>query len=170
MHPYYITPEYIILGNHVVIHDNARLEGVPIYEGVQFNPLIIIHDYVEIQQNFYMTCASRIEIGAHTAIAANVTITDIHHPYDDITKPIERQPIVVETVSIGEECKIYNNAVILPGIQIWKHCTIGANAVVTLSIPDYCVVAGVPARIVKRYSFKQQAWLKTDKEGNCIQE
>ena len=70
--------------------------------------------------------------------------------------------IPLQDVAIGEDCKIYNNCVILPGVHIGKHCTIGANSVVTHDIPDYCVAVGVPTRIIKRYNFKTQQWEKVE--------
>lgn len=84
---------------------------------------------VHIEQNCHITWAQSIVIGKNTAIASNVTITDIHHSYDDVHIPIERQDIIINAVSIGPDCKIYNNAVILPGVHIGKHVTIGANSV-----------------------------------------
>ena len=47
-----------------------------------------------------------------------------------------------------------------PNIHIGKHCVIGANSVVTKNIPDYCVAAGVPARIIKKYNFTTETWEK----------
>jgi acetyltransferase-like isoleucine patch superfamily enzyme len=168
--PFFLfTPKRIILRNNILINNNARIEAIEEYEGVLFNPLIIFHDNVQIEQNLHLTCATKIEIGAFTSIGANVTITDIHHPYDDISLPIEQQQIVTKDVFISEECKIYNNAVILPGTHIGKHCTIGANSVVNGQFPDYSVIVGVPARIVKRYSFKKQTWIKTDHNGKFIE-
>ena len=156
------TPQFIELGNNVFIGDNARIQGITCYEGIRFEPRIILGDNVSIQQNIHLTCAQQIIIGSNTAIAANVTITDIHHPYDDVTIPIERQELMVKSVSIGESCKIYNNAIILPGTKIGKHVTIGGNSVVNGNIPDYCVAVGSPARIVKRYNFKSNKWEKTN--------
>lgn len=167
--PFYLSPKNIILFNNVLIFDYARIEGVEMYEGVSFDPIIILHDNVQIQQSFYLTCATKIEIGRNTSIAANVTITDIHHPYTDIHLPIEKQAIETDPVSIGEDCKLYNNVVILPGTNIGRHCTVGANSVVKGFFPDYSVIVGSPARIVKRYSFEKQAWLKTDKDGNITE-
>ncbi|GAB1444321.1 hypothetical protein MASR2M39_31730 [Ignavibacteriales bacterium] len=129
---------------------------------------IIFNDYVSIQQNLHLTCAKKIEIGEWTAIAANVTITDIHHPYEDISLPIERQNIMVREVKIGKNCKIYNNAVILPGTSIGNHCTIGANSVVSGVYPDYCVIAGIPARIIKRFNPNLNKWQRTDRNGEFI--
>lgn len=108
----------------------------------------------------HLTCAGRIEIGSQTAIAANVTITDIDHPYTNVELPVERQPIAVTPVKIGADSKIYNNAVILPGTEIGKHCVVGANSVVKGVFPDFCILAGVPARIVKRYNFSSEKWEK----------
>lgn len=54
------------------------------YLGDDFDPDIIIHKNVAIQQNCHIICTEHIEIGANTAIANNVTITDIDHPYQDI--------------------------------------------------------------------------------------
>ncbi len=51
-------------------------------------------------------------------------------------------------ITIGDNTYIGNNAIILPGVSIGKDCVIGANSVVTKSIPDQCVVAGNPARFI----------------------
>jgi len=169
MPPLFLTPENVILGNHILIWPNARIEGIKEYEGVKYDPVIIFRDHVSIQQNLHLTCATRVDIGKNTAIAANVSITDIHHPYEDIEKPIELQQIVTESVIIGEDCKIYNNAVLLPGTKIGKHCTIGANSIVKGSFPDYTIIVGCPAKIIKRYSFEKKAWLKADAKGNFIE-
>ncbi|WP_315054479.1 acyltransferase [Chryseobacterium indoltheticum] len=167
--PTILTPESIILGNNVSIGWRARIEGVKQYQSEKFNPKIILSDGVSIQQNIHLTCADSIQIGKNTAIAANVSITDIHHPYDDINIPIEQQNIKTKPVFIGENCKIYNNAVIMQGTKIGKHCTIAANSIVSGDFQDFCVIVGAPAKTVKRYSFEKQAWLKTDANGNFIE-
>lgn len=159
-----LTPRCISIGKNVYIEKNCRIEGVESYNKVSFNPSIIFEDNVSVQQNLHLTCANQIVIGKNTAIAANVSITDIHHPYEDINTPIEQQNIITKPVVIGPDCKIYNNAVILPGVHIGKHCTIGANAVVTKDIPDYCVAVGAPARVVKRYNERTQKWEKIEEK------
>lgn len=159
-----LTPRCISIGKNVYIEKNCRIEGVESYNKVSFNPSIIFEDNVSVQQNLHLTCANQIVIGKNTAIAANVSITDIHHPYEDINTPIEQQNIITKPVVIGPDCKIYNNAVILPGVHVGKHCTIGANAVVTKDIPDYCVAVGAPARVVKRYNERTQKWEKIEEK------
>jgi len=166
--PLLITPFCVELGENVNIWYNARIQGIKKYNNEDFSPHIIIRDGVSIQQNIHLTCASCIDIGANTAIAANVTITDIHHPYDDISIPIEKQDIKVSPVKIGKDCKIYNNAVILPGTVIGNHVTIGANSLVSGKIPDYTVVVGTPAFIIKRYDESNKTWRRTNKNGDFI--
>jgi len=157
-----VTPKYIYCGKQVRVGRNCRIEGVARYNNISFQPQILIKENVSIQQNLHLTCASKIEIGKNTAIAANVTITDIHHPYVDINIPIEKQNIETKEVKIGEDCKIYNNSVILPGTTIGKHCTIGANSVVSGNIPDYSVAVGSPAKAIKHYNFETKQWEKTN--------
>ena len=166
--PLKITPLCISLGENVRIFKNCRIEGVFNYNNIKFNPSIIVGNNVSVQQNLHLTCANLIVIGKNTAIASNVTITDIHHQYENIKIPIESQDILVQQVKIGENCKIYNNAVILPGCKIGNHVTIGANSVVAIEIPDYSVVVGSPAKIVKRYSFKTKLWDKTNPDGTFL--
>lgn len=166
--PLKITPFCISLGENVRIFKNCRIEGVAKYNKINFNPHIQIENNVSIQQNLHLTCANSIVIGENTAIASNVTITDIHHTYLDINIPIEKQDISVLKVEIGKNCKIYNNSVILPGSKIGNHVTIGANSVVAIEIPDYCVVIGAPAKIIKRYNTKTKSWVKTNPNGTFL--
>ena len=166
--PLIFTKKCIRWEDGLWIFKNCRIEAVMRYLGVDFDPCIIIHKNVSIQQNCHITCAEHIEIGANTAIANNVTITDIDHPYQDISVPIERQPLVTKPVIIGKDCKLYNNSVILQGTSIGNHCVVGANSVVKGNFPDYSIIAGVPARIIRRYNSSDCNWDKTDSKGNFI--
>lgn len=166
--PISITQKSVKLGKHVLIYYHARINGVRQYNDVKYSPEIILESGVRVQQNLHLTCAESVIIGENTAIAANVTITDIHHPYTDINVPIELQNIEVHPVKIGRDCKIYNNVVILPGTLIGDHVTIGANSVVNGTIPDYCVAVGAPAKIIKRYDFLSKTWKKTNVTGDFI--
>jgi acetyltransferase-like isoleucine patch superfamily enzyme len=169
LNPLLINYKFLSIGSKVFVRDGARIEGVSRYLGRSYNPNIVINDNVSIEQNFHLTCAGNITIGTNTAIAANVTITDINHPYTDINLPPEKQHIEVTDVSIGDDCKIFNNVVILPGANLGKHCIIGANSVVRgNNYPEYCVIVGLPATVIKRYSFQTNSWLKTKPNGEFI--
>ena len=166
--PLIFTVKSITWETGLRIYHNARIQGVKQYCGITFNPHIIFHENVSIQQNCHITCAERIEVGSETAIAAGVTITDIDHPYIDTLTPIEKQPLKVTPVHIGKDCKIYNNAVILNGTSIGNHCVIGANSVVKGVFPDFCIIVGSPGRIVKRYNINTNKWEKTKPDGSFI--
>lgn len=149
---------HIVMGKNVYVWRNSRIEAVTVYAGSVYKPVITIADNVTIQQNLHLTCAESVKIGMNTALAANVTITDINHSYTQIDIPVEKQALEVRPVNIGEDCKIYNNVVILPGTSIGKHCIVGANSVVRGCFPDYSVLAGMPAKVIKRYDFTTQKW------------
>jgi acetyltransferase-like isoleucine patch superfamily enzyme len=92
------------------------------------------------------------------AITEYVAIFDIFHPYEDPDTPIVRQQLRTAPVEIGDDCLIGYGVVIQPGVRIGRHCIIGANSVVTKSIPDFCVAVGSPARIIRRYNTASRTW------------
>lgn len=167
--PLRFTSRFISIGDNVYIWPNSRIEGVDYYEGDYFAPYIRFDDNSTVQQNLHLTCAKNIYIGKNVAIGANVTITDINHPYDDVDVPIEKQPIQFSPVYIGDGSKIYNNAVILPGTKLGKHCVVGANSVAGGTFPDFSVIVGAPARIVKRYCLQSGTWKKTSPSGDFVE-
>ena len=154
-----ITPQYIVLKPRVLIHQHCRIQGISEYGTTKYEPLIVFDEGASSQQNLHLTCAESVYIGKDTALAANVTVTDINHSYEDVRVPVERQELKVAPVYIGNGCKIYNNAVILPGVRIGDHCVVGANSVVTSDLPDYCVAAGAPACVIRHYDWAKRAWV-----------
>jgi acetyltransferase-like isoleucine patch superfamily enzyme len=166
--PILLTPNCISIGSDVSIRNNARIEGVFKHYEQVFTPNINIQNNVNIEQNVHITCSDLIEIGANTAIAANVTITDTIHEYENVSILPKKQPLRSNKVIIESDCTIYNNAVILPGTVLGKNVVVAANSVVCGVFPSFSVVGGIPAKIIKRYCFEKNKWLKTDKEGNFI--
>jgi acetyltransferase-like isoleucine patch superfamily enzyme len=80
-----------------------------------------------------------------------VYITDQNHSYADPDMPIGRQWPVNTAVSIGAGTWLGAGTVILPGASIGQNVVVAAGSVVRGEVPDRCVVAGVPARIVREY-------------------
>lgn len=152
------TPRYVKLDRGVRLWKNSRIECVCGDSSIP--PLLEIKQDVNVEQNCHITCGNSITIGARTAITANVKITDIHHPYDDINTAVKYQPYVTSPVQIGADCHIANGAVILPGTTIGNHCVVGANAVVKGHFPDFTIIAGNPATVIKYYNFKTNSWEK----------
>lgn len=101
-----------------------------------------------------------LTIGRNVIIAQNVVISGLNHNYEDVTQPIQTQGVRTAAIVIEDDCWIGANAVITAGITIGKHCVIAAGAVVTKNVPAFCIAAGNPARVIKKYDQQQKAWLK----------
>jgi acetyltransferase-like isoleucine patch superfamily enzyme len=148
----------IQLGNGVTIHSNCWIHAL---RGDADAPAakVILRDNVCIGMDATISAAKKIEIGENVFTARNVYISDHGHEFHDVTLPTACQGIGhVSEVSIGADTWIGQNAVILPGVKIGRHCVIGANSVVNIDIPDYCVAAGVPARVVRTYNAVSNTW------------
>jgi len=154
------------LGDGVLFLHGARLECVAERYGHVFHPKVTIGSGSSFQQNFHLTCAQEIIIGEKVAVTENVGIFDIWHPYEDLTRAIVEQPLRTAPVYIGDETLIGMGAVIHPGVRIGKHCVIGANSVVTKSIPDYCVAVGAPAKVIRQYDAALGQWVSYDQNSS----
>lgn len=88
---------------------------------------------------------AKIIVGKGTFIAPNVGIITTNHNIYNLSKHEKGKDII-----IGQNCWIGMNAVVLPGVILGKHTIVAAGAVVTKSYEDgYCVIGGVPAKIIK---------------------
>lgn len=144
----------IFIGKRVRIYPNIRLE----VHGKHSK--LIISDNVGIAQNVHITTGSELTIGKGTTILANVFITDIDHDYTQIDVPILEQKKLIKKTTIGENCFIGSGAAIQAGTILGKQCIVGAHSVVRGEFPDYCVIVGTPARIVKKFNFETNKWEK----------
>lgn len=144
---------HIFIGNKVRIFPNLRME-------TQDCGTIHIEDDVVISQNVHITSAGQLEIGRSSLILANVFITNIDHDYTEIGVHVVKQKIIIKETKIGENCFIGMGAAIMAGTILGKQCIVGANSVVRGNFPDYCVIVGSPAKIIKKYNPETQIWEK----------
>jgi len=158
----------ISIGNNVMIYKFSRIETISLWNKKVFKPEIFIGDNTSIEQNFHMTCAKRIQIGTNVVILPNVLITDIDHDYAEIDKNVLSQDLLVKNVSIGDYSFIGMGAKIMPGTKLGKNSIVGANSIVKGFFPDYCVIVGTPAVIIKRYNFDLKIWQKTNNSGEFL--
>lgn len=158
-------------GKNIKIGDGAEFYANILLQAIHttdFNPSINIGDNVQLLHNVQISANGNILIGNNVVIAANTFITDTTHPYENIEHAPRYNPLKkLRDVSIGDDTWVGRN-VIISGCKIGKHCVVGAFSFVTRDVPDYCVVVGNPARIVKRYNFDTKQWEKTDKDGNFL--
>ena len=109
---------------------------------------VIIGDYTRI--GLHNTIIGPVTIGNHVNLAQGITVTALNHNFSEPGKRIDEQGVSTGQVVIGDDVWIGANAVVLPNVSIGCHSVIAAGAVVTKDVPDGCVVAGVPAKIIKR--------------------
>ena len=130
------------------IGDNVVIQDYAFFQLTKPNPKVIIGNDVVIGRHNMITAKGNITIGSYTRIGAFVQILDQGHGFEK-DKLIMDQKAIIEDTSIGEDCWIGTGVKILKGVKVGKGVVIGANAVVTKNIPDYAIVGGIPARIIK---------------------
>ena len=109
--------------------------------------------------NNHITAVRTLVIEDDVLTANNVYISDNVHGFEDVTTPIMHQPVRFKgTVRIGGGTWIGENACII-GASVGRNCVVGANAVVTRDVPDFSVVVGVPARVIRRYDPLARTWV-----------
>jgi acetyltransferase-like isoleucine patch superfamily enzyme len=107
------------------------------------------------------TIIGPVLIGNDVNIAQNVTISGLNHNFQDINKTIASQGVTTTRIVIEDDVWIGANSVILAGSNIGKHSVIAAGSIVTHSVPPFSVVAGNPAKIIKKYDFEKKKWGRT---------
>ncbi len=90
-----------------------------------------------------------ITIGDDVFLAPLVQMLAVNHVYHDTSRPISLQGITCQGITVEDGAWIGGGAIILDGVRIGKNAVVGAGAVVTRDVPDYCVAVGNPARIVR---------------------
>ena len=135
--------------NHVIIGSNSKLSKRIIAFGNKENPLVIgDYSYVGIGC-ILQGYSAPIKIGNHTSIAMTCHFLTDSGPncseHLQTVYPIESGPIIV-----GNHCWICDSVLILPNVTIGDYCIIGAKSVVKSSVPPFSVVAGNPAKIIKK--------------------
>ena len=109
---------------------------------------VTIGDHTRI--GIHCTVIGPVCIGNNVNLAQGITVTALNHNFEDTTRKIDEQGISTKPVVIGNDVWIGANAVILPGVTIGQHVVVAAGAVVTKDVPDYSLVAGIPAKVIKQ--------------------
>lgn len=94
--------------------------------------------------------AGGLIIGNDTIIGSYFSVHPENHNFSDPSKPIRLQGVNRLGVKIGNGCWIGAKVTILDGSIIGNNCVVAAGSVVRGFFPDYCVIAGVPAKIIKK--------------------
>ncbi len=99
-----------------------------------------------------------VTIGNDVILAQNIVMSGLNHGYEDISKPIYKQPVTKKKIVLEDEVWIGANSVIVAGVTIGRHAVVAAGSVVTKDVPAYSVVAGNPAKVIKHYNPTTDVW------------
>ena len=146
--------KYIHLGSNLYIGKDVVWEVYDEFRGQTFMPLLSFGDDSSFGDGGHITCINRVVIGNGVRIGRKVFITDNSHGASErvlLDTPPNLRPLVSKGPVVIEDCVwIGEMACIMPGVTIGRGAIVGANAVVTHDVLPYTLVAGNPARMVKR--------------------
>lgn len=148
--------KYIEIGDKVVIQPGLWALALKTDE---HEPVLFIDDNVYIGRFFHIVSIRRILIEKNVLIADKVYISDNIHEYKNPVVPISEQPVIFKAEVIIKEGAWIGENVSIIGASIGKNSVVAANSVVTKDIPDYCVCAGIPAKVIKKYCFERNEWI-----------
>lgn len=143
-----LSREGVSIGDNVVIGRNTRIEctGGPqsIGKGVR------IGNRTTFGNDCIFGAAGGIQIGDDVVAGQFIRFHSENHNYNDLTKLIREQGVSHKGIKIGNNCWIGAGVVFLDGAELGDGCVVGANSVVTKKFCSNVVLAGVPARVVKK--------------------
>lgn len=169
---WFINPFIHQKGKHSLIRSRTRMDILP------FNKFSIgnnstIEDFATVNNGvgdvfigdrtrigLGCTIIGPVKIGNDIMLAQNIVLSGLNHSYEDLSLPISTQGITTSLIEVDDETWIGANSVIVAGIKIGKHCVIAGGSVVTKNVPDYSIVGGNPARILKQYNSETTKWEK----------
>jgi carbonic anhydrase/acetyltransferase-like protein (isoleucine patch superfamily) len=149
------NPGGIRIGAFVRIGTQVVLEALVPERGVT----LTIADGAYLGHANRITAVGEVVIGEEAMLADRVYVSDTNHVYEDVTVPIKRQGLRDgRRVEIGRGAWIGIGAVIVGNVRVGDGAVVGANAVVTQDVPDFTVVAGNPAQVVRRHDGEGWRW------------
>lgn len=133
----------ISVGNNCMIGDDVFFSAV---KGAS----ITIGDHCSINTGGHIVASRNIIISSGTHIGEFVSIRDQNHSFDDLDVPIHRQGFTDAPILIGENCWIGRGVIIIAGVTLGNGCVVGANSVVNRSFGPDSVIAGAPAKLIRK--------------------
>lgn len=147
----------ISVGNYTIIQSLSILGCWTKYRNQEFpNASITIGNHCSIGEYNHITACNKITIGDGFLTGRYVIISDNSHgglsEDESLIVPAKRDLKSKGEVVIGNNVWLGDKVAVLSGVHIGNNVIVAANAVVTKDLPDGCIAAGVPARVVKKIS------------------
>jgi acetyltransferase-like isoleucine patch superfamily enzyme len=143
---------YIHIGARTLIGSHVSLSvGMAPGQPIAHDVVIRIGERCNIGRGSHIVGHESITIGDDVTTGPYVYVTDQNHVYADVDTPIADQWPAEDPVVIGSGSWLGANVIVLPGARIGAHVAVAAGSVVRGVVPDNCVVAGAPAKVVRRH-------------------
>lgn len=156
------NPQKVVLCDGITLATNSLICINAWWYNKEQEYNIFIDDCAYIGRNSIIEAFNKIIIGKGVLIGPNVYIADNSHEYKDFTIGIGEQGRVdcLNTISIKDGAWIGAGSTIIGGVNIGFGVVVAANTFVNSDIPDHCVVAGSPAKIIKICDYRTGEWVK----------
>jgi len=154
---------FIEIGKGFTTGFGCRVEAYPETR----NKVLFIGENVQMNDYVHITAMENVTIGNNVLMASKIYISDCSHgsysgdnndSHPDLT-PVERS-LFSKPVSIEDNVWLGEFVSILPGVTIGKGTIVGANSVVSKSLPNYVIAVGSPAKPIKKFNFEINKWEK----------
>jgi acetyltransferase-like isoleucine patch superfamily enzyme len=147
-------PGGITIGEETMVMHHAELHvynfrNIP-QAGIRIGRNSLIGEFNVIRGQGGVTIGDRVYTSPLVQIAA------VNHVFDDPTRPFVEQGITAEGITIGDDVWVGAGAIITDGVTIGKGAVVAAGAVVTRDVPPHTLVAGVPARVIRKIGDKKK--------------
>jgi acetyltransferase-like isoleucine patch superfamily enzyme len=169
---WFVNPFYHKRGKRSIIRARTRIDVLP-FNRFELGAYSIVEDFctvnngvgdVIIGNNTLVGMGNVIigpvKIGDEVIFAQNVVLSGLNHNYEDIESSIVKQNVSTAPIVVQSECWIGANVVVTAGVVIGKHSVVAAGSIVTKNVPPYSVVVGNPARVIKRFDFQTNEWVR----------
>lgn len=150
---------WIELGDHCVVGEQVTLTA-GLMPGADLGPGTVVRlgDGVVLGRGSHVVGDRPVTIGDEVYCGPYVYITSTNHSYDDPHEPVGKQWPRTAPVEIGAGSWLGAGALVLPGARLGRNVVVAAGSVVRGEVPDHAVVAGSPARVVRRWH-PESGWL-----------